>query len=80
MTNDDQPQRVTIIPGLCCGEPTIRGMRFRVANILEAIAEGASRADLLESFPCLEDADISAARACQLLRPIEEKPGGTNYG
>lgn len=55
--------RVTVIPGLCSGEPTIRGMRLRVANILEALAEGASRRDLLESYPDLEDADISAALA-----------------
>jgi uncharacterized protein (DUF433 family) len=55
--------RITVIPGLCSGEPTIRGMRLRVANILEAMADGATRGDLLDSYPYLEDADISAALA-----------------
>jgi uncharacterized protein (DUF433 family) len=55
--------RITLIPGLCSGDPTIRGMRLRVANVLEAMADGASRQDLLESFPDLEDDDISAALA-----------------
>lgn len=61
MADDNLLDRITIIPGLCSGEPTIRGMRFRVANILEAMAGGASWADILESYPDLEDADISAA-------------------
>jgi uncharacterized protein (DUF433 family) len=63
MAEQNLSDRITIIAGLCSGEPTIRGMRFRVANILEAMAEGASRADLLESYPDIEDEDISAALA-----------------
>ena len=61
MDNTSLLERITIIQGLCSGEPTIRGMRLRVANILEAMAEGASRKELLGSYPDLEDADISAA-------------------
>ena len=61
MADDSLLDRITIIPGLCSGEPTIRGMRLRVANILEAMADGASRGDLLDSYSDLEDADISAA-------------------
>jgi uncharacterized protein (DUF433 family) len=56
-------ERITINPEVCSGDPTIRGMRLRVSNILEALAEGASRLELLESFPDLEDQDISAALA-----------------
>jgi uncharacterized protein (DUF433 family) len=63
MNSENFLDRITIIPGLCSGEPTIRGMRFRVSNILEAMAEGATRHDLLDSFPDLEDEDISAALA-----------------
>ncbi len=55
--------RITIIPDLCSGDPTIRGMRLRVSTVLEALAWGASRHDLLESYPSLEDADITAALA-----------------
>jgi uncharacterized protein (DUF433 family) len=36
-------------------------MRIRVKDVLEALAGGATRAELLESFPYLEDEDITAA-------------------
>lgn len=45
------------------GRPCIRGMRIRVMDILDMLADGASRADILSSYPELEDADISAALA-----------------
>lgn len=34
---------------------------MRVADIVEALASGASRSDLLADFPYLTDEDISAA-------------------
>lgn len=52
--------RITINPDVCFGKPTVRGMRIRVTDILENLAGGATRADILESFPHLEDADITA--------------------
>jgi uncharacterized protein (DUF433 family) len=69
--------RITIVPGVCSGEPTIRGMRIRVRNVLDLLPGGASRAEILEDYPYLEDADISAALeyASRLLdrRPIAAK-------
>jgi uncharacterized protein (DUF433 family) len=53
--------RVTMIPGLCGGRPTIRGLRIRVKDILDLLASGASRAEILEDYPYLEDEDITAA-------------------
>jgi uncharacterized protein (DUF433 family) len=59
---ETSPQsRITMIPGLCGGRPTIRGMRIRVIDILDLLAAGASRAEILEDYPYLEDADITAA-------------------
>ncbi len=55
--------RITIEPGKLGGRPCIRGLRIRVSDILEMLAAGASRADVLESFEDLDDADISAALA-----------------
>ncbi len=55
--------RITMIPGLCGGRPTIRGMRIRVIDILDLLAAGADRAELLEDYPYLEDEDITAAWA-----------------
>jgi uncharacterized protein (DUF433 family) len=53
--------RITTEPGKMGGRPCIRGMRIRVKDVLEALAGGATRAELLESFPYLEDEDITAA-------------------
>ncbi len=53
--------RITMIPGLCGGRPTIRGLRIRVIDILDLLASGADRAEILEDYPYLEDADITAA-------------------
>jgi uncharacterized protein (DUF433 family) len=54
-------ERITVEPGKRGGKPCIRGMRITVADILENLAGGASRAEILESFPYLEDEDITAA-------------------
>lgn len=56
-------QRITCNPEQCGGRPCIRGMRIRVADILEMMGEGVSEARILEDFPDLEPEDI---RACLL--------------
>ena len=53
--------RITITPGLMSGKPTIRGMRFPVADILEMLANKMSQQDILEQHPLLEADDISAS-------------------
>ena len=56
-------QRITIDPNLCGGRPCIRGMRIRVTDVLDMLAGGASREEILEDYPYLEPEDISAALA-----------------
>ena len=46
--------RITQNPGQCGGRPCIRGMRIRVSDILEMLAENVSSAEILEDFPDLE--------------------------
>ena len=53
--------RITTIAGLCGGRPTIRGLRVRVQDVLDLLAAGAPRAEILEDYPYLQDADISAS-------------------
>ncbi len=53
--------RITSDPNECGGRPCIRGQRIRVTDILEMMAGGASRADILRDYPYLEEEDISAA-------------------
>jgi len=57
----DLLSRITIKPEQCHGWPCIRGMRIRVADILEMLAQGASEKEILADFPDLESDDI---RAC----------------
>ena len=58
MTHSD---RITMDPQVCGGRPCIRGMRIRVKDVLDMLAGGASREEILEDYPYLEDADITAA-------------------
>jgi uncharacterized protein (DUF433 family) len=53
--------RITIDPKVCGGRPCIRGMRMRVSDILDMLAGGADRAEILTDFPYIEDTDIDAA-------------------
>ena len=54
-------KRITIIPGLMDGKPTIRGIRFPVGNIYELLASGMTNDQILEQHPILELDDIKAA-------------------
>jgi uncharacterized protein (DUF433 family) len=55
--------RITINPGQCHGRPCIRGLRIRVADILEMLANGIAAEEILADFPDLEPDDIRACMA-----------------
>lgn len=52
--------RIAQTPGKCGGRPCIRGMRIRVSDVLETLADNISASEILEDFPDLEMADIQA--------------------
>lgn len=54
-------ERITVEPGKCGGRPTVRGTRFRVMDLLELLAAGASHEEILADYPFLEPEDIRAA-------------------
>jgi len=54
-------ERITINPEVCSGKPTIRNMRFTVANLLELLASGMTEKELLNDYPFLEADDIHAS-------------------
>jgi len=56
-----QSSRITMDADICGGRPCIRGMRIRVSDILDLLAAGNDRAQILADYPYLEDADIEAA-------------------
>jgi uncharacterized protein (DUF433 family) len=53
--------RITSNPSVLGGKPTIRGLRISVSDILDLLASGADRREILEDYPYLEDGDITAA-------------------
>ncbi len=66
MSHPESPDlavRIVSDPEINGGRPGIRGTRMRVSDLLEMLASGASRAEILADFPYICDADISAALA-----------------
>jgi len=53
--------RITSDPAVLGGKPTVRGLRISVSDILDLLASGADRKEILEDYPYLEDGDITAA-------------------
>lgn len=54
-------QRITANPGMLGGRPAIRGLRIAVSDILDLLAAGVGREEILADYPYLEDDDIAAA-------------------
>ena len=52
--------RITLIPSICHGKPTIRGLRYHVENMLALLAGGMSFEEILEDYPDLEKDDLLA--------------------
>jgi uncharacterized protein (DUF433 family) len=60
---EDLLLRIAIDPNICFGKPCIRGHRIWVSLILDFLAGGMSKEELLEEYPQLERADIDACIA-----------------
>lgn len=52
--------RITTDVDVCGGRPCIRGLRVRVTDVLDLLAAGATREEILEDLPYLEPDDIVA--------------------
>jgi uncharacterized protein (DUF433 family) len=52
--------RITVNPRQCGGRPCIRGMRIRVTDVLDLLAAGLSREQVIEELPDLEPEDVDA--------------------
>ena len=48
-------------PAILGGKPIIRGTRISVHHVLELLASGAAREDILRAHPQVTDAGLSAA-------------------
>ena len=56
----DIASRITVNPRQCGGRPCVRGMRIRVVDVLDLLAAGLTREQILEELPDLEADDIVA--------------------
>ena len=53
-------ERITIDPEQCGGRPCVRGMRIRVSDVLELLANGLTAEQVVEELPDLELEDVHA--------------------
>jgi uncharacterized protein (DUF433 family) len=56
-------ERVSVNPVVCHGKACIRGTRIMVSVILDNLAAGIGRPEILASYPSLKSEDIDAAVA-----------------
>jgi uncharacterized protein (DUF433 family) len=52
--------RITVNPAQCGGRPCVRGMRIRVSDVLDLLANGLNQQQVLAEMPDLETEDIKA--------------------
>lgn len=75
----DYLKRISVDPKVCHGTPCIEGTRIPVSVILDNLAEGITREDIIKSYPTLKPEDIDAALAYAALltkeRQIPIEPG-----
>jgi len=53
--------RITSDPGICHGQPVVRGLRYPVSMLLDLMAAGMSAEAILDDYPDLEGDDLLAA-------------------
>ena len=52
--------RITVDPEQCGGRACVRGMRIRVSDVLDLLANGLTPEQVIQELPDLEIADIQA--------------------
>jgi uncharacterized protein (DUF433 family) len=52
--------RIAVDPEICHGKACVRGTRIQVSVVLDNLAAGHSAAEIVKSYPTLQEADIQA--------------------
>lgn len=60
MVDNTLLNRITINPSICHGKPTVRGLRYTVQSILELLASGMTKSEILSDYEDLEEDDLMA--------------------
>jgi uncharacterized protein (DUF433 family) len=66
-----QLTRITFDPQVMGGKPCIRGLRVTVDTIVGLVAAGYSTAEILQTYPYLEDEDVRQSLAYAAWRAEE---------
>ena len=66
--------RITIDPEQCGGRPCVRGMRIRVSDVLDLLANGLSAEQVVEELPDLESIDVEACLRFASRRVAQPEP------
>ena len=53
--------RITVDPNICNGKPTFRNTRITVQTVLDFLAAGDDKSELLTAYPDLTENDVRAA-------------------
>ncbi|MGC1416809.1 MAG: DUF433 domain-containing protein [Candidatus Acidiferrum sp.] len=56
-------ERISVNPAVCHGRACVRGTRVMISVVIDNVAAGVSREEILRSYPSLVEADIDAALA-----------------
>jgi len=56
-------ERISVNPAVCHGRACVRGTRVMVSAVIDNIAAGVARDEILRGYPPLTEADIDAALA-----------------
>lgn len=66
--------RITVDPEQCGGRPCVRGMRIRVSDVLDLLANGISPEQIIKELPDLELVDVQACLLFASRRVADPKP------
>jgi uncharacterized protein (DUF433 family) len=67
-------ERIVKDPGICGGEPVIRGTRVTLRTVLASLAEGATIQQIVEDFPTLTEEDVRSVIAFAAASAEEDMP------
>ena len=56
-------ERISVNPAICHGKACIRGTRVMASVLVDNVARGVPRDEILRSYPTVTEADIEAALA-----------------
>ena len=63
MAMENWRDRISVSPAVCHGKACIRGTRIMVSVVLDNVAAGIPRSEILASYPSLKPEDLEAALA-----------------